>query len=166
LPSSIFNPPTRNADITSRNRTKHLRGRDADEERCVVSWSRWLCVSHRRIPLPSFPLPSFSLEMFKRIRDASHQPWLPLPFRRLHRSHSSRVPERSTRLISARLRVSCRPSPRASRAPLAGARGFKLPGRRMSSKPKSAPFFNEHFSNINIFPSAALPGPKLCRINY
>lgn len=39
----------------------------------------------------------------------------------LHRSHSSCVPERSARLISARLCVSCRVSPKALLAPLAQA---------------------------------------------
>lgn len=57
------------------------------------------------------------------MRDGFYQVWLPGPFQRLslHRSHSSCVPERSTRLISARLCVSCRVSPKALVAPLAQA---------------------------------------------
>lgn len=62
----------------------------------------------------------------------------------LHRSHSSCVPEWSTRLISARLRVSCRVSPKALVAPLAQAavRFQTAWADGCLPKPKCAPFFN------------------------
>lgn len=73
--------------------------------------------THRGIPLPSF-----AVEFKKNTR------WLlpsvalsSLSASSLHRSHSSCVPERSARLISARLCVSCRVSPKALLAPLAQA---------------------------------------------
>lgn len=68
------------------------------------------------------PRPSFATKFKKNVR------WLlpsvapsSLSASSLHRSHSSCVPERSARLISARLCVSCRVSPKALLAPLAQA---------------------------------------------
>lgn len=73
--------------------------------------------THRRISFPSFAL------KFKK--NARHLPpsvaSSSLSPSSLHRSHSSCVPERSARLISARLCVSCRVSPKALLAPLAEA---------------------------------------------
>lgn len=73
--------------------------------------------THRRIPLPSFAT--------KFPKNMNHLPPRAAPSSlsvcSLHRSHSSCVPERSARLISTRLCVSCRVSPKAYLAPLAQA---------------------------------------------
>lgn len=88
---------------------------------CVSVWV-YVCLfkssaSHRGIPLPSFAVE------FKKNTRRLPQSAAPssLSASSLHRSHSSCVPERSARLISARLCVSCRVSPKALLAPLAQA---------------------------------------------
>lgn len=73
--------------------------------------------THRGIPLPSF-----AMKFKKNTRRLPQSaPPSPLSASSLQRSHSSCVLERSARLISARLCVSCRVSPKALLAPLAWA---------------------------------------------
>lgn len=97
-------------------------------------WLRTGChrmMSRRRARIRSsppsgdlFPHLPWNLKKKRRMLDVFHlRVRLLLPFQptSLHRSHPSYVPERSARLISGRLCVSCRVSPKALLAPLAQA---------------------------------------------
>lgn len=83
------------------------------------------------------------------------------------RSHSSCVPERSARLISARLCVSCRVPPKASLAPLAQAAVRFQTARADGCLPNQSVLLSLISSfQTSIYFSPGLPGPKLCRINF
>lgn len=72
-------------------------------------------------PTEGIPLPSFAMKFKKNTRLPPSVVPSSLSASSLHRSHPSCVPERFARLISARLCVSCRVSPKALLAPLAQA---------------------------------------------
>lgn len=85
------------------------------------------------------------LHLPRRIQDGTHQAWLFPAFRRLlSAAHSSHLPQRSARLISSRLCVSCHVFPTASLAPLAKAAArFQTPRTdECLPEPKCARCFN------------------------
>lgn len=99
---------------------------------CSACWSHLQCDSTQAANILSYPptvLPAEGSRFphlpwnLKRIEECFYQVWLPLSLSAssLHHPHSSCVPERSARLISTRLCVSCRVSPKALLAPLAQA---------------------------------------------